>query len=162
MKVLADGDSLQAEIRALLARRAASERGRAAASGGAERFTLVFVAARRLPLPDGTELVIVEAGPQAADDRLAELAAPGDLAVTRDLPLAERLACKGVTVLNDRGDVFTAGNAMERRSARDRAEELRALGLAPESPRGRLWGQRELKAFADAFDRELTKALAKA
>ena len=161
MRVLADGDSLQAEIRALLARRSASERDRAAAGGGAARFSLVFVAARAVPLPAGVELVVVPEGPQAADDRIAEMAALGDIAVTRDLPLAERLAAKGVTVLNDRGDVFTAENAMERRSARDRAEELRALGLAPESPRGRTWGQRELKAFADAFDRVLTKALAK-
>jgi uncharacterized protein YaiI (UPF0178 family) len=161
VKVLADGDSLQAEIRALLARRSASERDRAAASGSDARFSLVFVAARAIPLPAGTELVVVAAGPQAADDRIAEMAESGDLAVTRDLPLVERLAAKGVTVINDRGDVFTAENAMERRSARDRAEELRALGLAPESPRGRTWGQRELKSFADAFDRELTKALAR-
>jgi len=161
VKILADGDSLQAEIRTLLARRSASERDRASASGGAARFSLVFVAARPIPLPAGTELVLVPEGPQAADDRIAGMAALGDIAVTRDLPLAERLAAKGVTVLNDRGDVFTAENARERRSARDRAEELRALGLAPESPRGRTWGQRELKAFADAFDRELTKALAR-
>ena len=161
MKVLADGDSLQAEIRSLLARRSDSELDRAEASGGAARFSLLFVAARAIPLAAGAALEVVPGGPQAADDRIAEMAASGDIAVTRDLPLAERLAGKGVTVINDRGDVFTAENAMERRSIRDRAEELRALGLAPESPRGRTWGQRELKAFADAFDRELTKALAK-
>lgn len=159
MRVLADGDSLQAEIRALLARRWASARDRAVASGGEASFSLVFVAARAIPLPADVELVLVAAGPQAADDRLVEMASPGDIAVTRDLPLAERLANKGVTVVNDRGDVFTAENAMERRSARDRAAELRALGLAPESPKGRTWGQKELKGFADAFDRELTKAL---
>jgi uncharacterized protein YaiI (UPF0178 family) len=161
MKIYADGDSLEAEIRSLLARRAASERERAAAAGAEPRFSLVFVAARAFKPGPSAEFVLVEGGPDAADDRIVELACAGDLAVTRDIPLAERLAEKGLRVLNDRGDVFTADNVRERRSLRDRAAELRALGLAPESQRGRAWGPRELKAFADAFDRELTMALRK-
>ena len=148
MRILADGDSLQAEIRALLSRRAAREAERAATpspsgerdSSGKPSFSLIFVAARALPLPPGVELVLVEAGPDAADDRLVELAQAGDLAVTRDLPLAERLAEKGLRVLNDRGEVFTLENVRERRSLRDQAAELRAMGLAPESARGRSWG----------------------
>jgi uncharacterized protein YaiI (UPF0178 family) len=158
--VWADGDSLQAEIRELLGRRAKAEAARAEAEGRAASFSIVFVAARPPPLPrgPGVELLRVEEGPSAADDRMLDLAAAGDLAVTRDIALAEDLAEKGLRVLNDRGRVFTAENARERRSLRDRAEELRALGLALESPRARSWGQKELKAFADAFDRELAKA----
>jgi uncharacterized protein YaiI (UPF0178 family) len=72
----------------------------------------------------------------------------------------ERLASKGLVVLNDRGESFDEGKARERRSIRDKAAELRGLGLAPESPRARSWGPRELKAFADAFDRELARACA--
>lgn len=159
MTVYADGDSLEAEIRELLSRRAASEQGRAAKAGAEPRFSLLFVAARKLALAPGASLLLVEGGPDAADDRIVELARAGDLAVTRDIPLAERLAGKGVLVLNDRGDVFTIENVGERRSLRDRAAELRALGLAPESQKGRSWGAKELKAFADAFDRELTRAL---
>lgn len=159
MKILADGDSLPAELRAILARRWLDASGKAAREGRSPPFGLVFVAARRPALPAGIELVLVEAGPDSADDRLLELAAPGDLAVTRDLPLAERLAEKGLVVLNDRGDVFTSGNVRERRSLRDRAAELRVAGVVPESPRGRRWGPKELKSFADAFDRELIRAL---
>lgn len=157
MKVLADGDSLQAEIRGLLARRARAEKARAAPD--APRWELLFVAARPLPLPMGSVLVLVEEGPDAADARMEELAEAGDLAVTRDLPLAERLAARGLRVLNDRGDVWTTENVAERRSLRDRAAELRAMGLAPESSRARGWGQKEFKAFADTLDRELARAL---
>lgn len=159
MRLLADGDSLQAEIRALLSRRALSEAERGKVSGSGPRWELVFVAARALSLPKGVEFILVEGGPGAADDRIEELAAAGDLAVTRDLPLAERLVTKGLRVLNDRGDVWTTENVAERRSARDRAAELRALGLAPESSKGRSWGPKEFKAFADALDRELARAL---
>ena len=160
MTIWADGDSLPAEVRRLICRRASSEARSAAEEGRIPRFRAAFVAARMPPLDigPGVEAETVEGGPDAADDRMAERAEAGDLAVTRDLPLAERLAEKGLRVLNDRGDVFTADNARERRSLRDRAAELRALGLAPESPRRSSWGPRELKAFADALDRELARA----
>lgn len=164
MRIWADGDSLQAEIRGLLERRAGALRARLSAAqeagaedAGAPPPLLVFVAARPLRHGPESELVLVEAGPQAADERLLELAAPGDLAVTRDIPLAERLAERGVLVLNDRGELMTPDIARERRSLRDRAEELRALGLAPPSPRARTWGPREFKAFADALDRVLSR-----
>jgi uncharacterized protein len=167
--IWADGDSLQAEIRRLLCRRANREAQAATAEGRPARFAAVFIAAKMPPLDlgPGVEAETVDAsstgagaGPRegAADDRIAERAQAGDLTVTRDLPLAERLAGMGLRVLNDRGEVFTADNARERRSLRDRAMELRALGLAPESKRRSNWGPRELKAFADALDRELAKA----
>jgi uncharacterized protein YaiI (UPF0178 family) len=158
--IWADGDSLQGEVRDLLCRRARKESATESPASGRPRFTLVFVAARapRVELGPGIELILVEGGPGAADDRMSELATSGDLAVTRDLPLAARLAEKGLRVLNDRGIVFTADTARERRSLRDGAAELRSLGLAPESPRARSWGKKELKAFADALDRELARS----
>lgn len=164
MTIWADGDSLQAELRRLICRRALGEAAAAAAEGRPARFRAVFVAARMpsLDLGPGVEAIAVE-GPGeregAADDRIARDAAAGDLAVTRDLPLAERLADMGLRVLNDRGGVFTSENARVRRSLRDAAVELRALGLAPESSRRSSWGPREAKAFADALDREIAKAL---
>lgn len=159
MTIWADGDSLQAEIRRLICRRANREATASAAAGRAPRFRAAFVAAKMPPLElgPGVESESVAGGENAADDRLVERAEAGDLAVTRDLPLAERLAEKGLRVLNDRGEVFTASDARERRSLRDAAAELRSLGLAPESPRRSTWGPRELKAFADALDRELAK-----
>jgi uncharacterized protein YaiI (UPF0178 family) len=159
MTIWADGDSLQAEIRALLERRVAAERSRAAGAGRELALRLVVVAAKPLRGGGVAEFLLVPEGPDAADEAMLAEARPGDLAVTRDLPLAERLALAGITVLNDRGESFSADAARERRSLRDRAAELRALGLAPESPRARSWGARELKAFADAFDRELRRSL---
>ena len=155
MTIWADADSLQSELRGLLEKRALREATREAGP----RFRLVHVASRRLAVPRGVEFILVEAGPDAADAFIEGEAKMGDLAVTRDIPLAERLAMKGIVVLNDRGESYTYDTARERRSLRDAAQRLRALGLAPESPRRRNWGAKELKAFADAFDRELQKYL---
>ena len=161
MRVWADGDSLPSELRRVIERRAAREAEKADESGGIPVFTLVYVASRRIAVSPPAELILVEAGADAADARILEAAAPEDIAVTRDLPLAERLAEKGLLVLNDRGDIFTIDMVRERRSLRDRALELRALGVAPESPRAKSYGKRELKAFSDAFDRVLARAVGK-
>ncbi len=155
MTIWADADSLQSELRGLLEKRVLREASREAGP----RFRLVHVASRRLAVPRGVEFILVDAGPDAADAFIESEAKPGDLAVTRDIPLAERLALKGIVVLNDRGESYSYDTARERRSLRDEAQRLRALGLAPESPKRRIWGAKELKAFADAFDRELQKCL---
>ena len=90
------------------------------------------------------------------DDFLIAHALPGDVVITRDIPLAERLVGLGVDVLNDRGTLFDADTVRERRSMRDAAAAIRAAGL--ERMGGRSWGARETKAFADAFDRYLNRA----
>ena len=155
MTLWADADSLQAELRRVLEKRSAKEMARPEGP----RFNLIYVASRRLAVPPSVEFILVETGHDAADRRIEAGAGAGDIAITRDLPLAERLAAKGLIVLNDRGDCFALDTARERRSLRDEAQALRALGVAPESPRRRTWGARELKAFSDAFDRELQKRL---
>lgn len=141
MTIWADADSLPRDVRDILLRR-----------GGAR-----FVASKRIPGLPPEAFVLVEQGPDAADAHIEESASPGDLVVTRDIPLAERLAERGIAVINDSGAVYTAENAAERRSLRDRMAELRNLGLAPESPRGSSRGPRETKRFADALDRTLSK-----
>ena len=100
-------------------------------------------------------MTLVPPGHDAADSWIESHIASGDLVITRDIPFAERIAQRGIAALNDRGDLFTAGNAAERRSLRDRMAELRAAGLAPESPRASARTPRETKKFADALDRVL-------
>ena len=124
-----------------------------------------FVANRPIPglniTPGVTdETVIMEICPAvdgAADDRIAALARPGDLVLTRDLPLAERLVDAGLTVLDDRGRVFTKENIRERRSLRDFVVGLAENGL--ETERTASYGKKELKTFANSLDRELTRLL---
>jgi uncharacterized protein YaiI (UPF0178 family) len=154
LTVWADADSLPAEARRVIANRAASElsRGRS--------FKAVFVANRPIPLKKGpgVEFVQVEAGPGKADDYIIERMSPGDLVVTRDIPLAERaLSVEGAAAINHKGARFTAGSIAERRSLRDAMLELRLSGLA-ESGKSQ-YGPRDLKAFSDAFDRAVTELL---
>lgn len=168
MTIWADADSLPAQVRELLGRRArpagrACPAGRAlpgeAGSEGSAAVRVVFAANRPLAVPPGTELLVVEGGgPDAVDSRIEALAAPGDLVVTRDIPFAARLAEAGLAVINDRGDEWTADTVRERLSRRDFMAGLRSSGLA-EMSRSRAWGPREKKAFADTLDRVLRRAV---
>jgi uncharacterized protein YaiI (UPF0178 family) len=86
---------------------------------------------------------------------VADLALPGDIVVTRDIPLAERLVEKNVTVMDDRGRVYSRENIRERLSLRNFVVGLARNGLDPE--RSGVYGKKELKAMADSLDRLLAK-----
>ncbi|HSV56623.1 MAG TPA: DUF188 domain-containing protein [Magnetospirillaceae bacterium] len=162
LTIWADADSLPRAVREILGRRAAAHR--AAQSPGkpggkAVEVRVVLVANRSILAPPGTELMIVEgSGAEAVDDRIVAMAVSGDLVVTRDIPLAARLAGAGLAVLNDRGTEWTEDTALERQSLRDFMAGLRSAGLA-EMSRSRSWGPRERKAFADALDRVMRRLL---
>jgi len=94
-------------------------------------------------------------GEGAADRRILELAKSGDLAITRDLPLAEQLVEAGVTVLDDRGRAFTKENIREYRSIRDFTVGLADNGL--DFNRTPSYGKKELSSLAKSLDRELSR-----
>ncbi|MDR1930082.1 MAG: DUF188 domain-containing protein [Treponema sp.] len=148
MIILVDADSCPKQARELVMR--AAERTQ----------TRAYFAANR-PIPgitgDFARILVCPAGEGSADNCLTELAGRGDLAVTRDLPLAARLLEKGASVVDDRGRIYTAENIRERLSLRDFTVGLAEKGF--EFERTACYGKRELKAFADSFDRLLTGLL---
>jgi uncharacterized protein YaiI (UPF0178 family) len=99
------------------------------------------------------ELCPLEEG--AADNRIVALASSGDLVITRDIPLASRLVEAAIMVMDDRGRVYTRENIRERLSLRDFMVGLAENGLGKD--RIASYGKRELKAFADSFDRVLAQ-----
>jgi uncharacterized protein YaiI (UPF0178 family) len=143
VRVFVDADSCPRPARELVLR-AAKRRG----------FGAVFVANRPIPGLEGLmELCPPEDG--AADDRIVELARQGDLAVTRDIPLAARLVERGVAVMDDRGGVYTPENIRERLSLRNFIVGLARNGLDTE--RNPSYGKQEARAMANSLDRLLTK-----
>jgi uncharacterized protein YaiI (UPF0178 family) len=146
VKILVDADSCPRPARELILR--------AAARTG---IRTIFAANRRIPgIGAGTaEMEICPEGEGAADDRIVELAEPGDLAVTRDVPLASRLVEASIAVIDDHGRTYTRENIRERLSLRNFTVGLAENGL--EIERSRSYGGKELKAMADSLDRILTR-----
>ena len=151
MTIWIDADSLPREARAIIGRRASR-------SSASLPLKAIFVANRTIPLPPGNNIsaLIVPPGEGSADDRLLAEAKPGDMIITRDIPLASRAVEAGITTLNDRGEVWTAGTIRERLSIRDHMAALREAGLAAGLDKVRSYGPRDTKAFADALDRAIT------
>ncbi|MDP9205743.1 MAG: YaiI/YqxD family protein [Gemmatimonadota bacterium] len=120
----------------------------------------IFVANQRLSLPPGyahVSAVRVDGGPDVADRYIAEHAAPGDVAVTADIPLAALLVPKRIVVLDPRGEEYTAENIGERLSVRNFMDGLRTTGV--ETGGHAAYRPRDKQAFANALDRALTRAL---
>jgi len=118
----------------------------------------MFVANQRLQTPANNPFVAavrVEEGPDVADDRIAEGAEEGDLAITADIPLAARLVPKGVMTLDPWGTEYTEANIGERLSVRDFMDRLRSTGVVTGGPTA--WGRKEKQAFAAALDRSLMR-----
>jgi hypothetical protein len=154
LTIWADADSLPKDIRPLLIKRAEARR-----EYGGVNVLVQFVAARAPADIPRAFLVIVEAEEGAADRYIEAHAAPSDIAVTRDIPFAERLVERSVYVLNDRGYLFTEENIAERRSLRDAMASLRSVGIAPPSPKGSRRTPIETKRFADALERLIVRAV---
>ena len=148
MRVWVDGDSCPKQVRELVNSRCLRE-----------KVSLNYVANRPVPLPDtdGISMILTGAGEGSADAYIMEHAVSEDLVITRDIPLAAELVDSGRTVINDRGTRFTVSDIKERLAERDFMQMMREAGL--EQDRGKNYGQKELKKFADCFDREFTRLI---
>ena len=149
-RIWLDADSCPGAVRGVIKR--AAER---------EKIECIFVANRPIPFgrSDMVKMSVVSSAEGAADDNICEKILPGDLAVTRDIPLAARLLDRGAVVMNDRGEQFTVENIREKLSLRDFMYEMRFSGIT--EPGNRQFGLGEVKKFAACFDRELRKLLRK-
>lgn len=121
-------------------------------------MAVIVVANKAMHVPSSLliRMVQVAGGPDVADDHIVARSAPGDLAITADIPLAARLVAKGVVVLNPRGEQYDAENIGERLSVRDFLSEARDLGIETGGPSA--YGPKDKQRFANALDRALQRA----
>jgi uncharacterized protein YaiI (UPF0178 family) len=61
----------------------------------------------RTPMERCITFVLVDAGPDVADDWIAERVGPGDIAITADIPLAARCVKQGARAIGPSGHPFT-------------------------------------------------------
>ena len=123
----------------------------------------VLVANQRIGIPANAETVsvfTVREGADVADRYIVLNSQSGDLVVTADIPLAALLVDKQVDVIDPRGEAYDASNIASRLSMRNFMDDLRGAGTVTGGSRP--YGDRDKKAFANTFDRLLTKLLKRA
>lgn len=121
-----------------------------------------LVANQRLRVPEGAgvEMVLVEDGPDVADDWIAEHIRAGDVAVTADIPLAARCLEAGARVLGTHGDEFTEDSIGTALAVRELRSDLRESGLAGGGPPP--LSSRDRSRFANRLDQLVRRGLAEA
>ena len=87
-----------------------------------------------VPRGFGVRLVVVDQGPDAADDWIAGNVRRGDVVVTADLPLAARCLVAGARVLGTTGRIFTEESIGDLVATRDLKAQLREIGVMSGGP----------------------------
>jgi len=120
---------------------------------------LIFIANKPLRLEKlkNLSLIIVPEGADVADDRIAQLVQPGDLVITADIPLADRVVAKKAFVINPRGKLYTEHNIKDRLAMRDLLNELRDNGTMTGGPSE--FSKKDRQAFANQLDSFLIRQL---
>ena len=116
-----------------------------AANGGLERLVAapvrIPVAVATSNLPDYTsvahvvELVIVDQGPDATDDWIADHIQKADICVTNDIPLAARCLERGAMAIRPNGEPFTENGIGMALANRELMQGLRESGEITGGPK---------------------------
>ena len=110
-----------------------------------------------VPADPRIERVIVDAGPDVADDWIAEHAKAGDIVVTNDIPLADRTLRNGAAAIGATGRAFTVdsiGSAMAQRAI---MEQIRSTGAITGGPKP--FDRNDRSRFLQVLDEAVNKSL---
>jgi uncharacterized protein len=81
------------------------------------------------------ERVIVDAGPDVADDWIADHCGLGDIVITQDIPLADRALKSGSLAIHPTGRPFTRDSIGSALASREIGEHLRSMGVPTGGPK---------------------------
>ena len=110
----------------------------------------------RTPRDPRVTLVVVDAGPDVADDWIAERAGLGDVVITADIPLADRALKAGAQALHPTGRAFTRDNIGGALASRSVGEHLRSMGEITGGPKP--FAPADRSKFLQALDTAVVKA----
>lgn len=99
--------------------------------------------------------IVVSAGADEADDRIVELLKEGDLVITADIPLADRVITKNAHAIDHRGEAFTDENIKTYLSIRNFMQDIRDNGVQTKGPAP--FSDKDAQGFANQLNAFLSK-----
>lgn len=143
--VWVDADSFPAKARAFLVNYATSK-----------SVSVAFVANHEIKSQNPkVTMIVCEKGKNSADDYIFSHCGENDIVVTRDILFAARLVEKKISVMNDRGVIFSKDNIEDKLREREFSLNLSEIGLG--GGKANYYGEKELKKFSAIFEQELQK-----
>jgi uncharacterized protein YaiI (UPF0178 family) len=100
----------------------------------AVQVVLVSNQSMRTPRDLAVAMVVVDQGPDVADDWIAEHVEPRDVVITADIPLAARCLERGAAVLGTDGRPFTEDSIGSALASRQLNADLREMGMGTSGP----------------------------
>ena len=101
------------------------------------------------------KMILAENTKDSADNIIFENITEKDIAITRDILLAERLVQKNIKTINDRGTYFSKENIKKKVEERNYDFNLAQLGFSGSKEKN--YGMQELKKFRECFEKTLKK-----
>jgi len=103
------------------------------------------------------EYIIVDQGADEADHHIVKLCSKGDLVITADIPLADRIISKSAHAIDHRGELYSIDNIKQYLAMRNLMESIRESGEVTSGPKA--FGEKDAHAFANQLNAFLTKYL---
>ncbi|NKQ40135.1 MAG: YaiI/YqxD family protein [Sulfurovum sp.] len=103
------------------------------------------------------EYTIVDQGADEADHLIVEMAGEGDLVITADIPLADRIIGKQAHAIDHRGELYTIENIKQYLAVRNLMESIRESGETTSGPKA--FTTKDAHAFANQLNAFLQKHL---
>jgi len=101
------------------------------------------------------EYIIVSQGADEADHHIVELCKKGDLVITADIPLADRIITKNAHAIDHRGELYSVDNIKQYLAMRNLMESIRESGEMTKGPKA--FGTKDAHAFANQLNAFLAR-----
>jgi hypothetical protein len=99
--------------------------------------------------------MIVDAGADEADHKIVEMCQEGDLVITADIPLADRVISKNSHAIDHRGELYSVDNIKQYLAMRNLMEKIRESGEITKGPKP--FGAKDAELFANQINAFLSK-----
>ena len=147
MTIFVDGDAFPNLLKPILVR-------------SIERLSLktYVIANKKINLGSKSKLIeyiIVDQGADEADHHIVEMAEEGDLVITADIPLADRIITKKAHAIDHRGELYSVDNIKQYLAMRNLMESIRESGEMTGGPKA--FSSKDAHEFANQLNSFLAK-----
>ena len=101
------------------------------------------------------EYIIVDTLADEADNKIVEMLEEGDLVITADIPLADRVIEKNAHAIDHRGELYSVDNIKQYLAIRNLMESIRESGEITSGPKP--FSQKDAQMFANQLNSFLIK-----
>jgi len=121
------------------------------------KIQTVVVANKKIDIgkSDCIDYIVVDAGADEADHKIVEMLEEGDLVITADIPLADRVISKNAHAIDHRGELYSIDNIKQYLAMRNLMESIREMGEITKGPKP--FTQKDAELFANQLNMFLQK-----